>query len=132
MQIMTWLSKLETKTFSELMEAFFRDQPSTPNRRDKVIFWREVHQLFPSSLSLCVRIGSKYLTTAEISAFNTLAPVLYLKADPRIGEKPVVSVHVRGVKNLVTMARLTAVARASCLALNCLRHLQTGGEIHAL
>lgn len=127
--IISWLNQMQHQSFTGLKEAFFRDEPAnTYLSEEKVSFWRGVSEKLPDKLSIHVRIGSKYLSTAEMSAFKQQAPALNLTSDSRIGERPVVSIHERGIDNFVVSARFTAVTRSICLAIDCLRRVSPAGD----
>lgn len=129
-QIQSWLGAIDKKIHTQLNKALFRDQSYTSYRSEKVVFWQEVIRSFPVNLSLYVDIGSKYLTTSELSALGRLAPALELRSNPRIGEIPVVSLRQRQEEkfNPVVSARLTAVARTCSLAIQSLRTPFYGGS----
>ena len=60
---------------------------------------------------------------------TAIAPAVKLVPDPRIGERPVISLFMRNEKNLVVSARLTAVSRCYCLAIDSLvQFVNTGGR----
>jgi len=132
-QIQSWLGAMDQETHAQLNKAFFRDESYTSHRDEKVGFWQEVIRSFPVNLSLYVNIGSKYLTTSEISALGRLAPALELKSNPRIGEIPAVSLRQRQEEkfNPVVSARLTAVARTCSLAIQSLRSAHWYGGSNA-
>src|SRR5438128_1579375 len=106
--LLSWLRGMEPMDYSMIKQAFFRDEPQRHRLPDKATFWRRIAESLPPALSVHVRIGAKHLTPLEISRMNALAPAVKLVPDPRIGERPVISLFMRNAQNLVVSARLTA------------------------
>ena len=104
----SWLRGMESMEYSMIKQVFFRDEPQHYRLPDKVTFWRRIAESLPPALSVHVRIGAKHLTPVEISRMTALTPAVKLVTDPRIGERPVVSLFMRNAQNLVVSARLTA------------------------
>lgn len=132
--LLSWLrgmELMESREYSMIKQTFFREEPQRHRLPDKVIFWRRIADSLPSALSVHVRIGAKHLAPAEISRMTALAPAVKLVPDPRIGERPVVSLFLRNEQNLVVSARLTAVARSYCLAIDALSHFDNTGGLDA-
>ena len=129
--LLSWLRAMNSTEYLMIRQVLFRDEHERIRVSDKVKFWRQVAESVPLGLSIHVRIGSKHLSPAEISAITQLAPVVRLFSDPRIGERPVISLFERGNQNLVTSARLSAVARGYCLAIDALDQLNKKGADHA-
>ncbi|WP_157077076.1 hypothetical protein [Curvibacter delicatus] len=127
--LLSWLRGMEPMDYSMIRQIFFRDEPQRHRLPDKVIYWRRIAESLPPALSVHVRIGAKHLTPVEISHMTALAPAVKLVPDPRIGERPVISLFPRNAQNLVVSARLTAVARSYCLAIDALvQFVNTGGR----
>lgn len=127
--LLSWLRGMEPMDYSMIKQVFFRDEPQHHRLPDKVIFWRRIAESLPPALSVHVRIGAKHLTPADISRMTALAPAVKLVPDPRIGERPVISLFMRNAQNLVVSARLTAIARCYCLAIDALvQFVNTGGR----
>lgn len=129
--LLSWLQAMDSAEYSMIRQVFFRGEHERVRLPDKVTFWRQVAESVPPCLSIHVKIGSKHLTPAEISALTQLAPAVKVLPDPRIGERPVISLFERDNKNVVTSARLTAVARSYCLAIDALNKLNKTGADHA-
>ena len=129
--LLSWLRTMNSTEYLMIRQVFFRNEHESIRLPDKVTFWRQVAESIPRGLSILVKIGSKHLSPAEISALTQLAPAVMLVPDPRIGERPVISLFERDNQNLVTSARLTAVARGYCLAIEALEQLNKKGADHA-
>jgi hypothetical protein len=129
--LLLWLCRMTPMEYSMVKQLFFRDHLQHPRMPDKVIFWRQIAESLPPELSVHVRIGAKHLSPAEISRLSALAPAVKFVPDPRIGARPVISLFLRNQKNLVVSARLTAVARSYCLAIDALHPFSSSGSCHA-
>jgi hypothetical protein len=127
LSVLNWLFGLESATCLLLKQALFRDEP-THSSLTKVMFWRRIAESLPAAVSIRVRIGSKHLTVAEQSALLAMGPAVLVSPDPRLGERPVISVHMRESENLVISARLTAVTRIYALAIDSLNRFMKPGE----
>lgn len=130
--VQSWLQAMEPEEYLMIKQLFFRDTPALLRLPDKVEYWSAVAESIPSDLSIQVRIGSKHLSTLELTALNKLAPKVRLSADPQLGERPRIALFLRDGANLVISARLTAVARLFCLAIDALAEFKKRGAQHAV
>jgi hypothetical protein len=118
--LLDWLRSLDVSMFPILRQSLLRNEPPQLAQADRVAFWRKVADSLPAAFSARARIGAKHLTSAEKSVLGTLAPRVVIASDPRIGVRPIVSLHLRETENLVLSARLTSVARVCLLAIDSL------------
>lgn len=129
--LLDWLRSFDAAFLPLMSQALFRSDPHQLIPTDKVTFWRKVAESLPAALSVRARIGAKHLTSAEKSALGTLSPMVLISPDLQLGERPVVSIHLRETENRVLSARLTAVARVCVLAIDSLDQFNQTKGLHA-
>lgn len=90
--LLNWLCSFDASVFPLMRQALFRNDTHQLTRTDKVTFWRKVAESLPAVLSVRARICTKHLTSAEIAVFGTQSPQVLIFPDPRLSERPMVSV----------------------------------------
>ena len=117
---MAWLKRMDSRDYKLIRKLFFRDSLVTPSSSAAL---RQIAPSIPTALSLHVQLGAADVRPAELSALAALGAALTVVTNPRIGARPMVSVHLRHTKNLVVSARLTAVVRIHFLVIDAYRRL---------
>jgi hypothetical protein len=128
---LTWLCKLDHEDFLAVKTTLFKAESTSQLMLKKVAFFEKLTQSLPDVLHIRCRFGAKHLDTSEKSALALLAPAISFSTDCRLGQRPVVSISIRGKQNLVVGARLTSVVRVYTLVLEAFRLSRTGTE-HAV
>jgi hypothetical protein len=121
---MSWLLQMSSDHYRLMQQLFFRDGSKTLNTS---VVLQQVASSIPAAFALQVQLGAAHVSPADLSALAALGPGLTIVTNPRIGARPVVSVHLRHSKNLVVSARLTALARIHFLVIDAYRQLTAKG-----
>lgn len=125
---MSWLLYMNFRDYKLMQQLFFRDSLESANPS---VVLRQVASSIPTAFSLQAQLGAAHVSPADLSALAALSPALTIVTNPRIGARPVVSVHLRHTKNLVVSARLTALARIHFLVIDAHRQLSAKGYANA-